>query len=218
MIGKIFSRRRRAHRFFKPLLVPVAVVVFSALLVWTIGLFRYAEAIPDRVDEPNRITDAIIVLTGGSGRLDAGLKLLAENRAKKLFVSGVYKGVDVDKLLEMSRRSPEELNCCVEIGHSADNTAGNAVETANWARRQGIRSLRLVTSGYHMPRSLLEFRYAMPDMELVPHPVFADNVKQRQWWAWPGTTGLIIGEYNKFLLARVRHLTGRLFGNGSTPP
>lgn len=183
-----------------------------------IGLFRYAGALPDRVTDPVRVTDAIVVLTGGSGRLDAGLRLLAEGRAKKLFVSGVYKGVDVDKLLQMSRRAPEELSCCVEIGHSAGDTAGNALETADWARRQGIRSLRLVTSGYHMPRSLLEFRNAMPNLDLIPHPVFTENVKHQEWWAWPGTTGLIIGEYNKFLLARMRHLMERLISPGSTEP
>jgi len=65
--------------------------------------------------------------------------------------------------------------------------------------------VRLVTSGYHMPRSVLEFENALPDVTLIPHPVFPPHVKQQQWSAWPGTTGLIGGENNKFLLAWSRH-------------
>ncbi len=76
---------------------------------------------------------------------------------------------------------------------------------------EAVTSLRLVTSGYHMPRSLLEFRQAMAGIEIIAHPVLVDHVKVGRWWAWPGTAGLIIGEYNKFLLAWVRHMGENLF-------
>jgi len=172
--------------------------------VWGGGLFRYADIIPVVVDDPNTRTDAIVVLTGGSGRLDEGLKLLEDGIAEKLFISGVYKGVDMQNLLQAYRENPEDLNCCVEIGH-AEDTINNAEETRDWALRNNIDSMRLVTSGYHMPRSVLEFEYALPDVQLIEHPVFPSHVKQEQWWAWPGTTGLIVREYNKFLLAWMRH-------------
>jgi uncharacterized SAM-binding protein YcdF (DUF218 family) len=150
-------------------------------------------------------TDAIVVLTGGSERLDAGLFLLRRKMARKLFVSGVYRSVDVTELLRLSRQKPEELECCVVLGHTADNTAGNAVETAAWMRAEGYHSLRLVTANYHMRRSLAEFRHAMPDAVIVPHPVFPDKVKQGQWWLWPGTAHLIALEYTKYLAAQLRH-------------
>lgn len=176
--------------------------------IWGAGLFRYADAIPVQVDQPDLKTDAIVVLTGGSGRLDEGLKLLERGLTEKLFISGVYKGVDMKNLLQAYRENPQDLNCCVAIGH-AEDTINNAVETAQWARDNAVQSLRLVTSAYHMPRSVLEFEYAMPGVVLVEHPVFPAHVKQQDWWAWPGTTGLIVGEYNKFLIAWVRH---RLIG------
>jgi hypothetical protein len=50
-----------------------------------------------------------------------------------------------------------------------------------------------------MPRSLMEFRAAAPGIALVPHPVFPSNVKQDAWWRWPGTAGLLISEYHKYL-------------------
>lgn len=172
--------------------------------IWGGGLFRYADLIPTGIDDPDSKTDAIVVLTGGSGRLDEGLRLLEQGAAGKLFISGVYKGVDMKNLLEAYRRNPQDLNCCVDIGH-AEDTINNATETRDWVNKNNIQTVRLVTSGYHMPRSVLEFEHALPDVTLIQHPVFPPHVKQDQWWAWPGTTGLIVGEYNKFLMAWARH-------------
>jgi uncharacterized SAM-binding protein YcdF (DUF218 family) len=179
-----------------------AGVVLVALL-WLGGLLWFASVIPTAVSEPKRTTDAIVVLTGGSGRLKAGFDLLAQGRAKKLFVSGVYHGVEVDELLRLARVTPKPLECCVSLGYAADSTYGNAVETAHWMAAQSYKSLRLVTSAYHMPRSLLEFRRVMPGIEIVPNPVFAERVKSN-WWLWPGTGNLVIGEYDKYLFAFVR--------------
>jgi uncharacterized SAM-binding protein YcdF (DUF218 family) len=186
------------------------VMVLAVAVLWGGGLFWFASLIPNRVADPTTRTDAIAVLTGGRNRLSTGLELLSRGQARKLFVSGVYRGVDVAKLLEMSRHSPAELLCCVEIGHSAGNTAGNAIETVAWMRPQGYRSLRLVTSSYHLPRSLMEFRAVQSDIVLIPHPVFHNRIKQDQWWAWPGTASLIISEYHKYLFAWVRQWVGQL--------
>ncbi|MEE8500331.1 MAG: YdcF family protein [Kiloniellales bacterium] len=188
-------------------LIRVATLVLGA---WLVGLIWFATHLPAAVAEPTRQTDAIVVLTGGSGRIQQGLALLAEKRAKQLFISGVYRGVDVRELLRVSQQSPADLECCIALGYEADSTRGNARETAGWLREQGLRSLRLVTAAYHMPRSLLEFRRAMPGVEIVPHPVFPGHVKQRNWWRWPGSASLIIGEYSKYLIALAR---GALDGN-----
>ena len=211
---KPVHRRRKGGEL---LLGWLFVAVFIAAIAWTSGLFRFAAAIPSAVADPASRTDAIVVLTGGSGRLSEGLDLLIGDQADKLFVSGVYQGIDVAKLLELSQRSPEELQCCVEIGHSADNTSGNAAETAKWVRQQGYKSLRIVTASYHMPRSLLEFKHNLPAARLIPHPVFPEHVKQERWWAWPGTSILIVGEYNKFLIAWTRHLASRLLSPNKDP-
>ena len=201
-------RPGRGHRG-RRVLVKLTVALAVAVAFWTWGLFRFAAAIPSAVADATTPTDAVVVLTGGSQRLDEGLELLAQGLGKKLFVSGVYQGVDVRALLQMVRRNPIELADRVGIGN-ATNTAGNASETTAWMKREDYRSLRLVTGAYHMPRSLLEFRHAMPDVKLVPHPVFPEHVKQDRWWAWPGTASLVIGEYTKYLLAWVRLSAGRV--------
>jgi len=207
---------RRGERRGGLFWVNVLVAMLFLTGIWTIGLVRFANDIPERIADPKSKTDAIIVLTGGSGRLDAGLELLARNHAGKLFVSGVYQGLDVRNLLQLARRQPKDLEARIGIGNAV-NTKGNATESAEWVKQQDIKSLRLVTAAYHMPRSLLEFRHAMPDLTVVPNPVFPKHVKQDQWWAWPGTANLIISEYNKFLMAWVRHRSDRFFGAPARP-
>ncbi len=170
-------------------------------LAWSAGLVWYATQLPSSVNDTARKTDAIVVLTGGSERLQQGLDLLSQEKAKKLFVSGVYRGVDVRQLLDLSQVSPNELECCVTLGYQADNTRGNAIETAKWMRDQGYGSLRLVTAAYHMPRSLLEFHRNMPGVEILPHPVFPKHFKQDNWWRWPGSASLLITEYSKYIVA-----------------
>ncbi len=184
-------------------------------VLWAAGLFKFAALVPDRVADTTTRTDGIVVLTGGSRRLGEGLELLSRGLAKKLFVSGVYRGVDVRKLLQIVKRNPRELETRISIGN-ATNTAGNALETTAWMAARNYNSLRLVTAAYHMPRSLLEFRHAMSSMTLVPHPVFPEYVKQARWWAWPGTASLMISEYNKYLLALSRHWIGRLLEKTET--
>lgn len=193
-------RRAGATRLLRNL-VRLALVF---ILVWLIGLWRFVASIPSEVTSPDRTTDAIVVLTGGSLRVEGGLRLLAEGKAKKLFISGVYRGVDVNDLLHVSRQSPDSVACCVVLGHEADNTLGNARETAQWMESEGYHSLRLVTASYHMPRSMLEFTRAMPGIEIVPNPVFPEFLQEAPWWRSRRSALLIASEYSKYLAAMVR--------------
>ena len=194
---RILFRRRRGLRFARKALA----VMLLGLCAWVAGFFWFIEQIPRRIEEPDIMTDAIVVLTGGAGRLGAGLELLARGRGEKLFISGVYRGVDVAEILRASRQSPEELECCVDLGPYAIAIRSNAKQTGRWMAAEGFTSLRLVTASYHMPRSRVEFRRAMPTARVIAHPVFQGNVHIDEWWRWPGTTALLIGEYNKYLIA-----------------
>lgn len=197
-------RRRRSLKW-------AGALVGVCLALWVAGLLWFAGKLPDPESGDRRTTDAIVVLTGGSGRLQQGLELLARKRARKLFVSGVYRGVDVKELLQISQQSPEDLACCVALGYEAVNTAENALETAAWMRQENLSSLRLVTSAYHMPRSLLEFRQVMPDIEIVPNPVSADRFRRPGAWLRPRNASLLAGEYSKYLVAAARVALRRAF-------
>jgi uncharacterized SAM-binding protein YcdF (DUF218 family) len=174
-------------------------------ILWLDGLLWFAT--PPPADTRPAPTDAIVVLTGGSLRLQSGIDLLRDGKGRKLFVSGVGQQVDLEDLLG-SGNLPDWALCCIVLGHQADNTLGNAQETAQWIRSQGFHSLRLVTAWYHMPRSLLEFGRALPEIDIVAHPVFPDQVKQANWWARRGTAALLVSEYMKYLGALSRPLFG----------
>lgn len=180
------------------------VLAVAAVVAWGYGFYRFARMIPDRAPQSDMTTDAIVVLTGGTGRVHEGLTLLEAGAARKLFVSGVYRGVDVQALLRVAQRNTGELDCCIILGYAADSTRGNARETADWVRKEKLASIRLVTASYHMPRSLLEFRRSLPPgVRILAHPVFPAQFRQNDWWRWWGSGWLAVSEYHKYALARL---------------
>lgn len=183
----------------------LAAVAALAAAVWAGGFAWFVAGMPDRVADPDSETDAIVVLTGGAERLATGLRLLGQGLAERLFVSGVHRDVDVAELLRVSEQADQGLAGRIDIGHEARDTIGNAAETAAWMDSHTFNSLRLVTANYHLQRSLLEFRKAMPLADVIAHPVFPEEMRDGIWWARPKTLILVVGEYNKYLLARLRH-------------
>lgn len=207
--------RRRKVRI-SPYRVAAVAAIF-VIVFWFVGLFVFASYIPEPGPLPPNRTDAIVVLTGGSGRVGEGLRLLERGLADKLFVSGVYRGVDVAALLRAARLTPSQMEWRIALGYTADSTSGNARETGEWMRAQGYRSLRLVTASYHMPRSLLEFRRVLPNARIVIHPVHPNRFKSSRWWLWPGSARLVIIEYNKYLLARMHGAAVPTMGKAPPP-
>jgi uncharacterized SAM-binding protein YcdF (DUF218 family) len=194
---------RKNNIYQSSILGNLFIGLFMALGFWVIGLVKFDDIIPIDGETNKAQTQAIVVLTGGSGRLDEGLSLLAKDTKALLFVSGVYEGNEVRHLLKFSKQGPSALGTRIAIGN-AINTHENALETGAWVIRNGIQSLRLVTAAYHMPRSLLEFENVLPNTHIIAHPIFPKHVKQARWWAYPGTATIVIGEYNKLLLVWVR--------------
>ena len=187
--------------------------IFVLAILWSVGLVGFATSLPRDITDPSSHTDAIVVPTGGHGRLVAGLQLLRAGQAKRLFISGVYDGVSVPSLV--GENAGAAIICCVDLGYSARDTYENALESATWMAERGYNSLRLVTGNYHIPRAILEFRSAMPDVKLVANPVFPQHVRVDNWWRYRGTAGLIASEYAKYILALVRSPFSRADSLGS---
>jgi uncharacterized SAM-binding protein YcdF (DUF218 family) len=178
-----------------------AAGVVTTMLLWVVGLLWFVLSSLTMASDPSR-TDAIVVLTGGRLRLEAGLDLLGAGRAQKLFVSGVNPHVDRVELMRVAGHADDEDLNRVVIGHDADNTLGNARETTGWMQQEGYSSLRLVTSWYHMQRSLLEFQRAMPQTRIVAEPVFAGH-EGEAWSGWIDVGMLTVSEYDKYLATLV---------------
>lgn len=174
------------------------------LLLWAAGLAWFLHQGLSQTGEQPAATDAIVVLTGGRFRLESGVDLLEAGKARKLFITGVNQRVDREALLRILGPLPDNASCCIVLGHEADNTLGNARETAGWMRRESYRSLRLVTSWYHMPRSLLEFGRAMPAIAIVAYPVFPARPGPESWRERAHAASLVVNEYHKYVGALLR--------------
>jgi uncharacterized SAM-binding protein YcdF (DUF218 family) len=202
---------RRLSRLFRRLVL-MTLAIFA---LWFAALATFVVASLRLTDDLAAATDAIVVPTGGRQRLETGVRLLASGKGAKLFISGVNQRVDRTELLRALGPAAEREACCIELGHEADNTFGNAQESAEWMQREGYKSLRLVTSWYHIERGLLEFRRAMPGIVIVAHPVFAPHVDPEGWWGWHGALLLVIDEFHKYLAAWVRPALAAVFAGGS---
>jgi uncharacterized SAM-binding protein YcdF (DUF218 family) len=190
----------------------------TLLTIWVVGLAVFIVGSVLVRGDAQSPTDAVVVLTGGRLRLESGLAVLDEGKAKKLFISGVNPRVDRDLLMRLLGARAEQEACCIVLGREADNTLGNARETASWMHDQGYRSLRLVTSWYHMRRSLLEFSRAMPRTTVVAHPVFAHHIDPEGWWGPHGAISIVVGEYHKYLAAWLRPLFEIAYPRSSSLP
>jgi uncharacterized SAM-binding protein YcdF (DUF218 family) len=137
--------------------------MFSVLfLVWVTGFLWFVVALP-RAAEGGAKTDAVIVPTGGAGRIGRGLEVLDQGLAPRLLVSGVDPEVRPGEFAAEFGVAPQRMACCVTLGFAAVDTRSNAAETAKWVAQNEVRSLRLVTTDWHMRRAAGELARALPD-------------------------------------------------------
>ncbi len=214
-------RHRKQNRFFRF----IFIAGLGGLLLWGLGFLYFVTAIvpsdspfaPDAFSYPNpnptaTTLPAIVVLTGGSLRIDTGLDALRNGYGERLFISGVYRGNDVQKLLTLSRNLADSKDNSlierIELGHEAEDTIGNAIEITDWLRRNQYANALVVTGAYHMPRSLMELRNHAPELTFIPAPVFPNHVKLDQWYHNKGTAALLLREYHKYLWGNIRIIVG----------
>lgn len=180
--------------------------LFVVLLLWLGGLIFYSQdtiRLQDDGLNPNLKADGIVVLTGGTERVPAGLDLLQNGFAPRLLISGVDPRADGENLLN-NHPAKSKLSCCITLGVFAEDTHGNAKEAAGWVKKYSIKSLIVITSNYHMRRALLEFHQALPETTIHHYSVNPREAHIDEWWAHPGTASLMMEEYNKLLLAFVK--------------
>ena len=166
-------------------------ILSVAVIGWVLGFVLYTLLLPAPLE--GSTSDAIVVPTGGAGRIDRGLDLLRRHQARRMLVTGVGAGVNAGDLAREYDAAPELFACCVDLGRDAVDTRSNAGETARWLREHGFTTVRLVTSDWHLPRAAMELRAAADPRTVV----LGDGV--------PSTPRLatLINEYDKLLLRRV---------------
>jgi uncharacterized SAM-binding protein YcdF (DUF218 family) len=184
------------------------VATFALAVIFVVGFLWFVGSVPTEEVTIDRPADGIVVLTGGASRITDAIELLAAGRGKRLLISGVHPTTSSGELARLSPAYRRWMTCCVDLGHAAINTTGNAVETRQWVTERGFRSVIVVTSNYHMPRTMAELRRRMPDVALVPFPVVTDKMRNEAWWSSPPTAKLLFSEYLKYIVAQVRFRLG----------
>ncbi len=182
-----------------------------------VGFLAFAHVVKQSAPSDPPAADAIVVLTGGEDRIEEGIKLLAKRKGKRLLISGVNpatRAAEIERLTGYDRRL---FDCCIDFGYRAVDTITNAEETRAWAANWRYSKLILVTSSYHMPRSLVEFARVLPDVELLPYPVATRSLQLDTWWEHRHTARVMGVEYIKFLAATARLAVSRLLGIGQRP-
>lgn len=183
-------------------------ILLIGLLVWFAGFLAFNYQINNYKTDNETKTDAIIALTGGKNRIAQAARLMDSGLADKLFISGVKKDISLKEISRIQKVNLPKKGKIV-IDDRSQNTVENAIETSEWIKKNNVHSIRLVTSNYHIPRSLEEFKSLNPKIKIIPYPVFSENVSPK-WWKNGGSFYLIASEYNKFLYV---YLRTRLKGN-----
>ncbi|MFA4949963.1 YdcF family protein [Brevundimonas sp.] len=188
-------------------------------LMWLVGLFVFAERVRGftPAEDPAR-ADAIVALTGPSAeRVNVAIRLLENDKGDRVLISGVNREVRRQELRALTPGSNRLFNCCVDLGFEAMDTIGNAQEIAAWARDKGYTRLIVVTSDYHMPRSMVEIRSAYPGVELTPYAVETPSLDNSGWWKAAVTARRMTLEYMKYLAALGRAVWTRVSGDAPAP-
>jgi len=192
------AAKRKGWLKFILFMVILTAVIFAA------GFVTFAQKVDD-LRPPQNISkaDGIVVWTGkGGGRLETGADLLRRGKGERLLISGVNEKTSLKAIKDLVTLSDAKAECCIDLDYAAEDTIGNARETASWAQALGYEHIILVTSSYHMPRAEIEIGAAAGRIKITAYPVTsADGAK---WYSDGGRFKRLFGEYGKLLLSYLR--------------
>lgn len=180
-------------------------IIFAIAFAILVGGFvHFANSIPNGAQMESMHGDAIIALTGGPRRISIAVNLLKDQRADRLLITGVNDATTKKDLVRLTGVDTKLFDCCIDLDYAAKNTIGNASQASTWTKQNGFKRLILVTSNFHMPRSLLVFSSAMPKVELTPYPVIVEKQNGNIWWKNQEVTKQYAAEYPKYLYTLIR--------------
>ena len=195
-------------RIFKTIFI---FLLTSMLVLFLIQLNNFKDNILSLTKRHNIESPNIVILTGGTNRIKDGLKIIEDfkktnKKNYKILISGTGVGFTKNSLKKKlgSNFNPQLIECCIDLDSVSKNTFTNASETFKWARKNDINDYILITSNYHMPRAILEFKNIMPNLKIYTYAITPDKHKIENWLSSYQTFGLVFTEYFKYIVASLR--------------
>ena len=191
-------------------------IFFITFLLFLIAYFfielnSFKERILTLQKDPINLSSNVVILTGGTNRIKEGFEVIYKLDKKSItnlnvLVSGTGKGFS--KLSLQEKLNPgfdlRLIECCVELDSVSQNTYSNAIETSKWVSKNNIEEILLITSNYHIPRSILEFQNKMPNLKILYYPIIPKKHQINKWLKSFETFSLVSIEYCKYIIANIR--------------
>ena len=195
-------------RIFK---ITFIFLITLVLILLFIQLNNFKDNILSFEKHHNKESSNIVILTGGTNRIKNGLKIIEDFRKEnkknyKILVSGTGTGFTKNSLKKKlgPNFNPKLIQCCIDLDSVSKNTYTNASETFKWAKKNDIKEFILITSNYHMPRAILEFKNIMPNLKIHTYTITPDKHEIKNWLNSFQTFSLVFTEYLKYILASLR--------------
>ena len=197
--------------FFRILKIFFIFSLSCTLAIFFIQLFFFKEKVLSFKKYNNTKSSNIVILTGGTNRIKDGLNIInhfdKSKRIKfKILVSGTGKGFSKNSLIKQigPNFNPKLIECCIYLDSVSKNTLTNAIETSKWANRNDLKEFILITSNYHMPRAILEFKNVMPNHKIYTFPITPRKHNIKEWMRSYETFSLIFKEFCKYIVSNLR--------------
>ena len=197
--------------YFRILKIFFIFLISCILAIFFIQLFFFKEKVLSFQKYNNTKSSNIVILTGGTNRIKDGLNIINHfDKSKrtnfKILVSGTGKGFSKNSLIKQigPNFNPKLVECCIYLDSVSKDTLTNAIETSKWANRNDLKEFILITSNYHMPRAILEFKNVMPNHKIYTFPITPRKHNIKEWMRSYETFSLIFKEFCKYIVSNLR--------------
>ena len=183
----------------------VFYIVIFVLIIYTLLFLKFLIDINKQYELKNEDSD-IVVLTGGIGRIKTGIELIGVMKNSRLLISGVGSGVRLSDIIDNSEKFVHKI----DLGYSASSTIGNALEAKKWVQKHDIKKIILITNNWHLPRSRLLFKSAMPEVKIMLYPVAFNEEYKKLNKFFPKNMFFLIHEHFKYIVSHFQALMLRI--------
>ena len=171
-------------------------IILLLVILLGIGFIKFFLSIKNYKNEENINIQGIAVLTGGKGRIAEGVKIFRENPESYLLISGVDKSIEIEEIIPVDfLKSPK-----VFIDKNSETTLENAKEIIEWSYRNKIKNISIITSDYHMPRSMLVLFKKGKGLNFYANPVTSNIHLKKNLFRDFKLLQFLLEEYFKYLL------------------